>query len=401
MTKATKLPFLTVVITIAVMFILVVLALLWFYRDDIFQSFQDPGEPYQTYEKPRAPNYALASDWMALPDLSADPFDHETLGDVFVISPVVYHGGEHWNLPIDDDRRRTKLQRFTRPNYVAPYGSAGRLFAPYYRQSAIYTFMTNREDAKRAQNLAYQDVRRAFEAFLTHSPPERPIVLAGHGQGASHLQRLLADYFANPDLLKRLAVAYVIDHPLPLDKFDAPGNLSTLIPCETETDTGCVVAYGTFMPGDNVIARRFVTRALVHDKGRYTTVEGRPLLCTNPLLWSRSPDYAPKRLHKGGSAAVGLDPETLPAPLTHQVGAQCSGGILMVDKPKSRSLRRPFKFGSKFRTLPSNLFYEDLRVNAEARVRALYESGQLPRRAPLIEELEVIDIVESPVTPID
>ena len=128
---------------------------------------------------------------------------------------------------------------------MTPYGSAGRLFAPYYRQASLYTFMTTREDARKAQDFAYQDVKRAFKVFLENSPPERPIILVGHNQGASHVQRLLADYFMG-DLKKRLAVAYVIDYPMPLDVFDT--TLKGLLPCETVDDTGCVAAFGAFMP---------------------------------------------------------------------------------------------------------------------------------------------------------
>jgi len=66
------------------------------------------------------------------------------------------------------------------------------------------------------------------------------------------------------------------------------------------------------MPGDDVIAKRYISRLLTHDGQDYTSVEGRPLLCTNPLLWNRSEDYAPARLHLGGVAAEGLDPKTMP-----------------------------------------------------------------------------------------
>jgi hypothetical protein len=207
----------------------------------------------------------------------------------------------------------------------------------------------------------------------------------------------LADFFRG-DLKKRLAVAYVIDYPLPLDAFET--TLKGLTPCETEDDTGCVIAFGAFMPGDDIIAKRFVSRLLVHDGQNYSSVEGRPLLCMNPLLWNRSADYAPQRLHLGGVAAEGLDPDMKPAAMTKQVGAQCEDGILFVDKPKTRSLRRPLKVGGKFRTLPSNLFYEDLRVNAESRVQSLLEKGTLPKRAKKLDAFEVIEIQDSPVTPI-
>ena len=377
--------------------ILLLIALIY-YRNDIFQSLQDPGQPFQTYEKPTAPNYSLAENWMDLPDLTIDSYLDPTVGDVFVVIPVLYKGGDHWNLPITREYQIDKLNQIIRPNYVAPYRDAGRVFAPFYRQASLYTSMTNREDARRAQNLAYKDVRKAFEYFLKHSPPERPIILAGHGQGASHAQRLLADYFQG-DLTKRLAAAYIIDHPLPLEKFD--NELSALKPCETETDTGCVIGWGAFMPGDGPMAERFATRLNVHEKGKgYRMIENRPLLCTNPLMWTRSTDYAPKRLHKGGMAAIGLEPSVSAAPLSKQAGVQCEQGLLVVDKPKSRVLRRPIRIGGQFRTMPSNLFFEDIRQNALARIESVKAEGVLPERVEKLDDLEVIEITESPVIPV-
>jgi len=373
------------------------LIIAYIYRDDIFQTIQDPRQPFQTYEKPIAPDYTSQDAWLALPDLSDDPFNAPSAGDIFIVVPSVYRGGKHWVLRSDDLKRKSKLQRIVRPNYVTPYGSAGRLFAPYYRQASLYSFMTAREDARKAHDFAYRDVERAFKVFLKNSPPERPIILVGHNQGASHVQRLLADFFQG-DLKKRLAAAYVIDYPLPIDLFET--TLSNLVPCESELDVNCVNAFGAFMPGDDVIAKRFVSRLLVHDGDDYKKVQGRELLCTNPLLWNRSNDYAPRRLHMGGVAAEGLDPDMKPAAKAKQVGVECQDGILYVDKPKSRSFRRPFQFGSKFRTIPSNLFYEDLRVNAEKRVMSLIKRGNLPTRVKSLDDLDVIDIIDSPVTPI-
>lgn len=373
-------------------------ALAVIYRDDIFQTIQDPRQPFQTYDPPEAPDYAQTDSWLSLPDLTIDPFTLNEKGDVFVIVPSVYRGGEHYVLPSDDLRRKSKLERIVRPNYVTPYGDAGRLFAPFYRQASLYSYMTTREDARLAQDFAYQDVKRAFGDFLKHSPPERPIVLVGHNQGAAHLIRLLHDFFAvDSTLTDRLAVAYVIDYPVPLDLFDQA--LAPLMPCESADDTNCVAAFGTFMPGEDSIAERFTERLLVHNGTSFESVNERALLCINPLTWTRSQDYAPERLHLGGVAAEGLEPDIRPAARPNQVGAQCQDGILLVDRPRSRSLRRPIQVGAKFRTLPSNLFYEDLRQNAVMRVEALIESGTLPKRAGRLDDFDVIEIDESPVVP--
>ncbi|NNE58695.1 MAG: DUF3089 domain-containing protein [Hellea sp.] len=397
MTKFGKFSTQTYVITSIFFVILLMIVALIHYRDDIFQSLQDPGQPFQTYQKPEAPNYNLAKNWMDLPDLATDAFEHPGYGDVFVVIPVLFKGGDHWNLPITRESQIDQLNRIIRPNYVAPYHNAGRVFAPFYRQASLYTYMTNREDGRLAQDLAYRDVADAFEFFLKHSPKERPIILAGHGQGASHVQRLLADYFQG-ELKERLAAAYVIDHPLPLDKFGK--ELANLAPCESESDTKCVIAWGAFMPGDAKIAERFSTRLNVYENGDYYMVNDRPLLCINPLSWSRSSDYAPIRLHKGGMAAIGLEPDAKAAPLSMQFGAECQNGLLYIDKPKSRVLRRPLRIGRKYRTLPFNLFYEDIKENSALRVESLINEGVLPKRVEKLDQLEVIEIVDSPVVPV-
>lgn len=374
--------------------ILIVGVLLFAYRNDIFKALQDPGIPFQTYAKPIAPDYSQSSSWLALPDLSTDTFDIETPGDVFVVVPGVYRGGSHWVLPVDQEYRRERLQRIVRPNYVAPYGHAGRLFAPYYRHAAMYSYMTSREDAHQARNFAYRDVRRAFEYFLANSPPERPIIIAGHGQGADHATRLLADYFDGP-LKSRLAAAYIIDHPLPEDLFE--NSLSHLTPCESESSVGCVVAYGMFLSSDDKNAGYFSTKALIHGSLGFEPAKNRPLLCVNPLTWTRTSKKADRALHKGGMAAVGIEPDLLPAPLTRQVSTQCKTGMLYVGKPKSRSLRRPFGIGARFWTLPSNLFFEDLRLNARLRADVLIETGDMPKRAKRLDDLDIVDIIESPI----
>ena len=70
-----------------------------------------------------------------------------------------------------------------------------------------------------------------------------------------------------------------------------------------------------------------------------------------------------------------------------------------MDKPKSKSLRRPLKVGGKFRTLPSNLFYEDLKQDAKRRVDLLLESGVLPERAGLkLDAIEMEEVEVAPVT---
>ncbi len=379
--------------SLSIAWAVLIIASSWYYRDDLFQTLHDPRIPFQTYTQPPPPDYSDISGWLARPDKTIDPIAIKG-GDVFVVSPTVYLGRGNWNAPVQEAKIREHFNRVALPNYVQPYRSAGRLYAPYYRQASLYTFLTNREDAQAAQKLAYDDIRRAFEVFLQENPPERPIVLVGHGQGGHHVTRLLAEYFSGA-LSQKLAAAYVIDHPQLLADFDT--QLSKLHPCETAQDSNCVIAFGAFQPNEKIRARHFVGKTLVWQKDRLESVNQRELLCINPLVWNRSTDYTPARLHLGGVAAEGLDVDTLPAPAPQQTGAQCMDGILLLDKPKQKNLRRPSRFGGKYRTLPFNIFYEDLRVDAVRRVQNLIDKDVLPRRAPLLQ-IRTIEVEDSPIT---
>ena len=54
--------------------------------------------------------------------------------------------------------------------------------------------------------------------------------------------------------------------------------------------------------------------------------------------------------------------------------------------------------GAKFRTLPSNLFYEDLKQDAKRRVQNLLDAKVLPERAGLLlDDFDIQEIKESPI----
>ena len=50
-------------------------------------------------------------------------------------------------------------------------------------------------NSKQALDLAYLDVKTAFEYFLTHYHKGEPIILVGHSQGSLHAARLLKEFF--------------------------------------------------------------------------------------------------------------------------------------------------------------------------------------------------------------
>ena len=366
----------------------------WFLRDQIFQTFQDPGEPFQTYTPPVGADYANASAWYAFGSLQSaeEPA-------IFFVHPTTYSGGSNWNAQLDKDSANRAVIDIALPNYAAPFAHSGALYAPRYRQAALYAFMNNREDSVQARLFAYGDIQRAFDAFLVQIGDERPILLTGVGQGGLHVLGLLLDRVAaSPDLRARLVASYIIDAPVPLDLFTGP--LAAIPPCETAEDVRCVMAYSLARPDEADRIRILTERSMSWTPtGGLAFVESRGLLCINPILGARSSAYASARQHRGGVAAEGLPPDATPAPIPGQTGAQCADGILFVDEPRHRDLQRPNRLAEDFREPPFNLFYEDLRLDAARRSFALTSILQEERRwAPPLRGIEEVE--EAPVVPI-
>ena len=259
--------------------------------------------------------------------------------------------------------------------------------------------MNNREDGVLARRFAYKDVEQAFDAFLAEIGEERPIILVGVGQGGLHALGLLMNRFAgNEDLTARLVTAYLLETPVPLDLFAGP--LLSIPPCETDLDIRCVNSFSAVLPSEERRIRILTERTMSWSpEGELAFVEGRGLLCVNPILSARTTEYASSRQHRGGVAAEGFTSDSMPVPIPAQTGAQCTDGLLMTERPRASSLRRPSRLAEDYREPPFNLFYEDLRLDAARRAETLLEILVEERRwAPELNAPE--DVREAPVTPI-
>ena len=365
-------------------------------RDDIYQSFLDPGIPFQTYERPPVPAYASAEAWAARPET-----DHAESPAIFFLHPTTYDGGAHWNAPIDRPQEADTIDRIILPNWAAPFAVGGaQVYAPRYRQASLYSFMNNREDSVSARLLAHDDVQAAFTAFLDRVDPQRAIVLVGVDQGALHGLGLLLERFAVDEALRaRLAAAYLLEAPIPLDLFEGP--LSVLPPCDSAEAVRCVVAYAAARPEERQRIFALTERSMswTADKELEFVTE-RALLCTNPLNWTTSEDYAPDRLHRGGAAAEGLSLGETPSAMANQTDAQCQNGVLMVDQPRASALRRAGRLGEDRRAPDFNLFYMDLAQNAAQRLAAHAEiRAEEARWAPPLDEPVTVEV--APLKPID
>jgi hypothetical protein len=362
------------------------------FQDGIVRFFATPRTPFQTVSPPPPPEYAARGAWLVWPETTDNG-----AADVFYVHSTTYYRRKLWNGPINAEPADTIRRTVAAPNEAGPFERIGRVFGPRYREATLYSLFTHKYDGLAARKLAYSDVRRAFEAFLSTRDPARPIILAGYGQGGLYVLGLLRDYFQgdiNP-LRRKLVAAYVIGTSTPgefLASLDPP------IPvCSSATSVRCVIAYVDFEPRFDEEMERLRNRSLSWDeRGDLVSMRSSNLVCVNPLSWSADGGYQPRERNIGAASATGIAHGSPPPAISKAVGAACVNGILVVDNPTRRILRRGDWFGAKWKAQPFNLFYYDIAANAAERLTALEEILKVEPE-PLEPIGETIDLETSPV----
>ena len=200
-----------------------VIAAAFAYRLFGLQLMQMAMVPSATFEKPKGDNaYDSAQLWIARPDIAGNPslwlppgVDAAPAGKaaIFFIHPTSYLSRATWNAPLDDKDGNERAALFVR-GQASVFTGAGEVWAPRYRQATFGAFLTGQKEAQLALDSAYLDVQAAFDAFVASIDPKRPIILAGHSQGALHLTRLLKDRIAGKPIAKRIVAAYAIGWPV-------------------------------------------------------------------------------------------------------------------------------------------------------------------------------------------
>ncbi|RSK35276.1 DUF3089 domain-containing protein [Hymenobacter metallilatus] len=306
---------------------------------------------------PEAPDYRMEDNWAALPDRrdSADRVPRNTLlrdnqrnapVDVFFIHPTTYYWRKQWNASLSNER----VNRFTDETVIrgqaSAFNSTARVYAPRYRQATLYSFFDEKEpNGKQALEVAYDDVKTAFQFYLDNYNHGRPIIIAGHSQGTVHATQLLHDFFEqSPRLRRQLVAAYLIGFKVKPDEY------TTIRPCEDSTQTGCFITWNTVAWGNS-----------------YAPFANS--VATNPLTWTRDTTTAPARLNLGGV------PQSFDRQDKRLVGAKVHEGLVWVHPPAPKGYPRFLLPGRpnlrhSFHIADYALFYTNIRQNAEARVRA-------------------------------
>ena len=315
------------------------------------------------------PDYASAINWLARPGMADDPAEWRPAGAmtngtgdaaVFYIHPTTYLYADRWNAPLEpggDTELRTRL--FVQ-SQASAFNQAGETWAPRYRQAAYGAFLLKSGDAEKALDFAYRDVTAAFDQFVKEAG-DRPIILAGHSQGALHLERLLREKIAGKPIAKRIVAAYVVGWPISTSA-DLPA--LGMPACTAPDEAHCILSWMTYGDPPNP---DFIFHEWNKTKG-FNGGERRQedTLCVNPITGVEN-----------GAAAQQGNPGTLipTADMTDAslqpgaVGAHCEKGLLILDgmPPQLGSFVLP---GNNYHVYDYALFWGAIRADAQRRLAA-------------------------------
>jgi len=314
-------------------------------------------------------SYARADMWFARPDKPGNPALWTPEGykpadspraAVFFVHPTSFLDRSAWNAPLDNAEANGRAELFLR-GQASAFNSTGAIWAPRYRQATFGAFLTSKAQARQALDFAYRDVAAAFDQFLAEAG-DRPIILAGHSQGALHVSRLLVDRVAGTPLARRIVAAYVVGWPVSITA-DLP-NMG-LPACSAADQTGCILSWQSFgEPADpSLILDTF------DSSNGFTGARraGTPMVCTNPLT-GKPNDTAPAAANLG---ALIQNSDLSSAHIEKgRVPARCDGrGILLIgsDPPDLGPYVLP---GNNYHVFDYSLFWANVRADAERRLAA-------------------------------
>lgn len=317
--------------------------------------------PGDSYDSPKM--------WLARPDVKANPALWTPPGykarigigaAIFFIHPTSYLERSHWNAPLDDKEANERAALFLR-GQASAFNAAGDIWAPRYRQATFGAFMTGKAEAQKALDLAYGDVAAAFDAFLKQIGPNRPIILAGHSQGALHLTRLLRERVAGKPLAQRIVAAYVVGWPVSRTA-DLPA--LGLPECTAPDQRGCILSWQSFAePADpSLILDTFDASTGFDGQPR----RGTRMVCTNPLTGTADATAPASANHGTLFPAQDMSGATAKP---GEVPARCAGrGFLLIgEAPQLGPYVLP---GNNYHVYDYALFWADVRADAARRLAA-------------------------------
>lgn len=169
---------------------------------------------------------------------------------------------------------------------VAEYMADGNdFYSPFYRHITLDSWATLNEDtiSRRYHDVAFEDVKAAFDHYITRHNAGRPFILAGFSQGGKSVVELLKTL--DEKIRNKMVAAYVMGYKVTPDDIASHPYITA---ASDSVDTGSVICY-------NSVSDVKYTKPVVAAPNT---------MCINPVNWKT--DATPAMLDD--TITVTLDP---------------------------------------------------------------------------------------------
>jgi len=299
-------------------------------------------------------DYNSLGNWFVHP-INGEGFAQKD-ADVFFIHPTTYYRPNPSNQSRKSPATTRRLERVYL-NQASCFIKSSNLYMPVYRQAHLKAFLKGDSvELKTALDTAYVDIKAAFSTYLEKWNRGRPIIIASHSQGSYHAMRLLKDFF-DSDLKERLVVAYVVGIPVSEEHIEEFENLKY---CSYSNETKCLVSWMSIDSKSSIDSPREKAFSLIGDQ--YVNSQNLSLIATNPISWNRD------SVEVEGSAGSALIPAARVEGFRwtkKPIRARVDNGFVRVDGQDRTVFNGT---NGNLHVYDFNLFYQDIRVNAEMRI---------------------------------
>jgi len=312
-------------------------------------------QTFRVTDIPEAPDYTKESSWAVLPSKYQENLQtyasnrQDTLeADVFYIYPTLNTDKKdiRWNVPTDDVKQNDIVLNKAVLMQASAFATSGKVYVPFYRQAHLRSYRFFKEGGKEAQDIAYSDVKKAFEIYLEKYNKGRPIIMVGHSQGTTHAVRLLKDFFDNTSLQKQLIAAYIPGIRVKSNDF------SSIKLMTSPSDIGGFVSWNTYKKNN------YPKKDKDWYKGSVTS---------NPITWNTETSTSLEQ-HKGFLYTNGKIYDKA-------LSIEVTDGLVWSTNPKF-PLRFFMSFLKNYHAGDINLFWKDIRENAVLRTNTWFAKNK-------------------------
>ncbi len=172
--------------------------------------------------------------------------------DCFYVYPTVSEQeGPNANLTIEPQETQIAIDQASRFSQVC------KVYAPMYPQLTLKAIKETVPPSAGVK--AFTGVVEAFGEYLSKFNKGRPFVLIGHSQGSVMLENLLPFAIEGKPAAEKLVSAIILGGNVLVPEGQLEGGTFAHTPlCTSAADTGCVIAYSTFLkepPEDSFFGR--------------------------------------------------------------------------------------------------------------------------------------------------